>query len=264
VRLKFGRIESQARRFLADNSHPFPITDAHFVPVKKLIPVINRLTQFKEEYDKATQEFLQNYGQYKKDMREKYPDNWASLEPYYPQVESLRQKFLFQVTCYEVAFPKNVKSLTMADIHAQNIAIEQAQEKYRAIMDEQYKHSVRQMEAFVKEAAVGLRGEIVKVFETIANKIRNKEVVSTTNLKTIKETIESFNGLDFLDDSKVKAHLAEVKKLVNSGADFRSDEEALERLNAAVTITLETAKNMTDIDEITGGYIRRLDVGDDL
>jgi hypothetical protein len=152
----------------------------------------------------------------------------------------------------------------MADIHAQNIAIEQAQEKYRAIMDEQYKHSVRQMEAFVKEAAVGLRGEIVKVFETIANKIRNKEVVSTTNLKTIKETIESFNGLDFLDDSKVKAHLAEVKKLVNSGADFRSDEEALERLNAAVTITLETAKNMTDIDEITGGYIRRLDVGDDL
>ena len=264
VRLKFGRIESQARRFLADNSHRFPIADAHFVPQKKLVGVLSKLYEFKDTYDKATQEFITNYDQHKEEMRLKHPDHWTSLEPYYPPLADIGRRFQFGVTCYEVAFPSKLKSLTMADITAQNIAVEQAMKKYEAQMDEQYKHSIKEMELFVAESAKALRGEVVKVFDVIAAKIRNKEVVSGTNLKTVRELIENFNGLDFFNDTKVKARLAEVKKLVGSGADFKSDEEALGRLSAAVAVTLETARNMTDIDEITGGYIRRLDVGDEL
>lgn len=262
VRLKFGRIESQARRFLSDNSHRFPIADAHFVPQKKLIEVLAKLYEFKEQYDKATAAFITNYGQHKEEMRLKHPDHWASLEPHYPNVQDLGKRFQFDVIAYEVAFPSRLKTLSMADITAQNIAVEQAMKKYESQMEEQYKHSIKEMEMFVGESAKALRAEVVKVFDTIAAKIRNKEVVSATNLKTVKELIDNFHGLDFFNDTKVKARLAEVKKLVGSGADFKTDEEALERLSAAVAVTLEAAKNMTDIDELTGGYIRRLDIGE--
>jgi hypothetical protein len=264
VRLAFGRIEAAARKYLADNSYDFPLAMAHFVPQKALVKVLTTLAKYKEEYDKATAEFLKNYDQHKQEMFEKYPDHRAILEPHYPTLEQIRPKFSFNVTMFEVAFPRAMKNVTFEDIVAQNIAVEEAKKKYEVQLDQQYQSSIKQMEAFVKEAGLALRAEVIKTFEVIAEKIQGKQVITGTNLNTIRNVIESFDGLDFLDDAKVKENLQTVKRLVNSGADFRDDEKALARLTTAVNTTLETARNMSDIDQITGGYIRRLDVGDEL
>jgi hypothetical protein len=262
VRNKFGQLESRARKFLRDNSHRFPVADAHFVPQKSLVRVLTGLAKFKEEYDTCTTDFITNYEKHRQEMFEKYPDHKAMLEPLYPPVEDLPGKFSMSISVFEVAFPRKLKNMNMEEILAQNLAVEQAQKKYEVQMDQQYHNSLRQMEDFVKESARTMRNEVVRTFEVIAAKIQNREVVSATNLGTLKSVIESFDALDFLNDQKVKDRLAEVKKLVSSGADFKSDAEALARLQAAVTTTLETARNMSDIDDITGGYIRNLDIGD--
>ena len=263
VRLKFSRIESAARRYLKEHSHKFPIADAHFVNQKALIKVMSALNQFKADYEAATNEFILNYEKNKLQMFELYPDHRKTLEPYYPQVENVRSKFGFSISIFEISFPKKLKNVTLNEVLAQNLAVEAAQKKYEAQMQEQFDNSVKQMEAFVKEAALGMRGQVIEIFDVIAKKIQNREVVSTTNLKTLKSVIDEFDVLDFLNDAKVKEQLSVVKRLVNSGADFSSD-AALEKLQAAVTTTLETAKNMTDVDALTGGYIRNLDLGDDL
>ncbi len=262
VRQTFTRLESKARKFLLDNSHKFEIADAHFVPVKLLVKVLTTLNEYKVQYDKAADDFVANYDKHKQEMFEKYPDHRAQLEPYYPAADTIRPKFYFYITVFEVAFPKQLKELSMEEIIAQNIAIEKAKKKYDTYMEEQYKQSVSQMQSFVKEAAVALRNEVIKGFQALADKINRREVITATNLNTIKSIVEDFENLDFFDDEKVKQKLKEVKRLVASGQDFKDDAEAIEKLKIAVTETLTTAQSITDIDTLTGGYIRRLDLSD--
>jgi hypothetical protein len=259
VRLVFGRIESNARAFLLNNSHRFPVADAHFVPAKNMEHVITELEKFRVAYLTEVEKFVTNYTVYKQKMLDAYPDFKTLLEPYYPEAQDVRSKFGFTVSIYEIAFPKRMQQISVAEIKAQNIAAEAAKAKYEKLMEGQYHHHLQQMQDFLKETATGMRGEIIKTFEVIAQKIQNREVVSTANLKTLKNTIDSFDALDFLDDKKVKENLALVKKVIGSGADFKSDAEALVRLSTAINTTLTTAKSMTDVDALTGEYTRRLD-----
>ena len=255
----FSKIESRARTYLLNHSHKFPVADAHFVPQKTLVTVLSELEEFKKSFLLEVNTFITNYEAYQEKMFTAYPAYKESLLPCYPSAEKAREKFDFSVSVYEVAFPKRMAKITVNDIIAQNLAAEKATEKYEAMMKEQYQHHLKQMQDFLKDTALSMRNEIIKTFETIALKIQNREVVSGANLNTIRSVIDSFDALDFMDDSKVKANLSIVKRLIGSGADFKSDQEALTRLSAAVNTTLETAKSMTDIDSITGEYTRRLD-----
>ena len=262
VRLAFGRIENGARKFLQSNSHDFPLVDAHFVPCKILPRVMAALDKYHDDYEAAVVKFLANYEGHKQKMFEAYPDYKTILEPYYPTVEAIRPKYSFTIRSFEVAFPSKVKDVTMTDVLAQNIAAEAASKKYEQQMREQYEQQMKQMEEFVQTSALALRNKIVETFEIIAQKIKGKEVVTAVNLKTLKNVIDSFDALDFLDDEKVKEQLKTVKALVESGSDFKDDATALQHLEAAITSTLATAKDMSDVDSITGGYIRRLDMGE--
>jgi hypothetical protein len=263
VRLVFSRIESNARVYLANNSHRFPIADAHFVPQKNLVNVLSDLEALQKKYMKEVDTFITNYENYKEKMFAAYPDYKDNLLPYYPSAEQARAKFGFGISVYEVAFPKKINKVTVNDIIAQNDAAEEVKQKYDAMMRQQYQHHLKQMQDFLTESASGMRNEIVKTFEVIAQKIQNREVVSVSNLKTIRNTIESFDALDFLNDSKIKDNLATLRSLVNSGADFKEDPKAIERLSIAMNTTLTTARSMSDIDNITGEYTRRLDIDDE-
>ena len=260
VRLVFSRLEANARTYLLNNSHSFPIADAHFVPQKSLAKVLAGLEEMRVNYMKEVETFLTKYEEYQEKMFAKYPEYKANLLPYYPPVQDVRPKFGFYISVYEVAFPKKVEKVTANDLIAQNLAMEAAQVKYEGLMKEQYQLQLAQMQKFLKDSALAMREEIIKTFENIARKIQNREVVTETNLKTLRNVIDSFDALDFLDDEKVKQNLKAVKALVAKGADFKDDKAALLRLSEAVNTTLETAKAITDIDEITGEYTRRLDL----
>jgi hypothetical protein len=259
VRLVFGRLESAARGYLAAHSHKFPVADAHFVPQKTLQVVWSELEKMRTKYLAEVEKFIVNYEAYKEMMFKAYPDYKVNLLPYYPDVTDVRRKFDFTISVYEVTPPKKIEKISMQELMAQNIAVENATVKYEAMMKDQYQQHLVKMQEFLKESATAMRGEIIQTFETIANKIQNREVINESNLKTMRSTIESFDALDFLNDDKVKANLALVKGLISKGASFKDDQAAVARLSAAVNTTLETAKNITDIDALTGEYTRRLD-----
>lgn len=260
VRNKFGRIEGQARAYLLNNSHVFPIASAHFVPKKKLVEVINHLSELQTEYETAVNDFVTNYDKYKQDMLDAHPEHKDILENCYPPVDKVRNKFSFSVSSFEIAFPEELKQVGLVEIQAQNEAIDEAKGKYEAQMAKQYQQSVQQMQEFIKESALALRKEVVTLFETVTKKIVNKEVISATNIKSIKEMITGFDSMDFFDDAEVKKKLAAVKALVESGKDFKDDNEARAQLHSLVTSAIETANSMSDIDQVTGGYIRKLDL----
>ena len=260
VRLKFKRLEANARSFLNQNSHKFPVADAHFVPQKKLPEVIVQLNKFKTEFDQATTEFIRDYEANKQKMLAAYPNHKDSLEPFYPPVAAIASKFNFSISVYEVAVPSALKEVDLLDIQAENLAVEELKKKFQAQMQAQFQQSAAEMENFVKEATVALRGRVVETFQLIANKIANREVVTQTNIKSLRSIIEEFDGLDFFNDAEVKAKLAEVKALVKDGADYRNNGDAIAKLQDAVGSVLASAGKLSDVDTITGQYFRRLDL----
>lgn len=264
IKNKFLQLEQKARNYLKTNSHKFPIAEAHFVPHKKMVEVVTSLLKMKDEYDKLSNEFFENYEKYKLQMFADFPDHRSSLEPFYPRLESLRPRFYFSINIYEVAVPTELKSLTLADINTQNIAAEKMAEKYNEEMKQQRLQAQQRMQEFVVEAAKSLRGQVVELFTHIADKIKNKEVVSHANVKSLKTIISEFDALDFFDDTEVKKKLVEVKTLLKNGDSFKDNETAIQKLRTVVDDVLKVASNTSDIDQLTGQYFRRLDMKEDL
>ena len=51
-----------------------------------------------------------------------------------------------------------------------------------------------------------------------------------------------------------------MKSLITTGRDFKEDNDAIDALGAAVGAVLQVAKDTTDIDAITGEYVRHIEV----
>lgn len=257
---KFVSVESTARSYLRMHAYQFPIAQAHFVPNRVLVAVLEKLEKFKVKYYSMVETFITNYEAHKTAMLAKYPDHHAVLLPCYPTTEFIRPKFGFHVVMFEVAFPKQMKEVDLASVQAEATVKEEMQQKFEAAWQQQYTQSLQVVDKFLSEAVTSTRGRIVDVFETIARKIRGREVISATNLKTMSSIIDAFDGLDFLDDKTVKANLSTVRTLLTSGRDFKEDRDAITSLGEAVDDVLAVARDMSDVDAITGDYIRRIEV----
>lgn len=257
---KFTAIESAARNYLRGHAHPFPIAQAHFVTTKSLVPVLEKLEEFRAKYMELVNGFVANYEVHKEAMLTKHAAHRAILLPYYPSAEHVRTRFGFQVGMFEVSFPRQMKEIDLASVQAEATARQAMTEKFQAEWQRQYAQSMQQVDGFLKDAISSMRERVVEVFETIARKIRNREVVTATNLKTMNNIIEAFDGLDFLDDKAVRTRLEAVKALVSGEHDFKTDYEAIEALGSAVNEVLTVARETTDVDALTGDYIRRLSI----
>jgi hypothetical protein len=257
---KFISIESAARNYLRAHALPFPIAQANFVPTKVLLSVLEKLEEFRTKYNTAVGAFVANYEIHKEAMLTKHAAHRTILEPYYPPAGQVREKFGFHIGMFEVAFPQQMKEIDLAAVQAEATARSDMQHKFEAEWQRQYAQSLEQVDGFLKEAVTSMRSRVVEVFETIARKIQNREVVSATNLKTMGSIIEAFDGLDFLDDKTVRTKLEAVKGLITSGRDFKGDYEAIDLLTAAVGDVLTVARETTDLDALTGEYVRRIEV----
>lgn len=257
---KFCAIEGKARKFLTDNSHAFPIAQAHFVPRKKLIKVVDTLNEFKVEYNKLTEEFLTNYDTYKEEMLTSFDAYRGKLETFYPPLEHIRSKFGFDLSIFEIALPKKLKETDLLGIKAEEAAIAELKKRYESEMENQYKKGVDMIDTFLKDTVQNVRGQVVEVFETIADKIKNREVITKTNLTSMKNIIDNFKSLDFLDDDAINTKLLEVESLLATNADFKENKKVIETLGKAVSSVLETAKDITDVSTVTGRYFRKVTI----
>jgi hypothetical protein len=264
IRNQFTRIEARARNYLKDNSYKFPIADAHFVTHKKVICVYEELLKYKTEFDTATEKFIDNYEQHKTDMLAKFPNYKELLEPYYPPIQHIRDKFGFSISVFEVAFPKKLKSLSLEELQAKDESVKELKKKYEEQMEQQYNAAFIQMNEFVAESVKALRSQVVEVFDTIAQKIKNREVISSRNIQSVRTIVDEFEAMDFFDDAIVKEKLAVVKALVNEDHDFKDNFKVINKLQTALTEVLISTKDMSDIDKITGNYFRKIDLDDDI
>ena len=255
---KFERLEGKARAILGKHAFVFPIAQAHFVPGNKIMTVLAELEEVKKEYNTQVDAFLANYEVLKAETIAKYPEYQDVLAPYYPPVAELRHKFGFRVSQFQVDFPKEMHEVSVQDVLTQQDAKEEALTAYKRQMAEQYDQALETMHTFVNESVATLREEAAKVCSHVYQKIKRGEPVIRTNINTISEMITNFEAMNFFEDAQVAEQLGNLKRLVNSDADFRLDEAAVVNLSQALQSVVEKATMEQDVSSLTGSYFRSI------
>jgi len=281
----FRAVEGRARRVVEENSFPFPIGHARFIPKKKFIKVLEVLKECQVQYNSLVETLITNYNSYRDQMVPIYQQAaetaFTSQEPseqtfsiedreakkiefmslflariqsFYPDAESLRNKFSLSWDIYEIAMPKMKK--------VEDIAIEKA-ETQRAVAEEEYRVQAQQkIGGFIEEVVNTLRQETVTLCNHVATNIQEGKVVKGQTLNSLRDFVEKFSELNFVGDSRIETQLENLKRdfldvhtseQVSETADLQ--EELKKRLNGIALI----ASDMTDINSVTGEYRRRID-----
>ena len=255
---KFSHIESNARTYLRNNSLQFPISQAHFIPNKRLMVVMDKLHAYEELYKARVTEFAANYDRLKQDMLTRFPEHRQTLEPFYPPIASVVASFGFSLSIFEVSFPKKVDKTTFATLKAEEAAEQEMKLRFEKEMESQYQKSINSIDDFLKGSVKDLRGKIVETLQHVAEKIRSGKIITKTNLDTMGNVISMFEGLNFLDDKSVQTQLTAVQSLIGSSVDFKTDREAVTALSTAIDNVLAVADSVTDVDSVTGEYFRSI------
>lgn len=254
----FKNHESKARRYLYQNSYPFHISEAHFIPKRKLLDVLSKLDEFKIEFKELVVKFIENYPTYKDEILAAYPDVADALRPFYPTTEQLQGKFKFSVVTYELKMPRELGEVDIQQLISRDEAKAEVKKKLETQMEEQYLSAMRQLDKFTEDAAQALRQQIGDVCQTIIDKIKNKEIISKSNINSIKEEIENFKALNFLDDAVVSEEIDKLERLINGNHNFKTDQETIAELNTALSDVLKTASETSDLSDLRGTYFRAI------
>jgi hypothetical protein len=238
VRQAFSSIEGKARTFLKRNSHKFPIGNTHFVPTKRVEPVLLHLLELKNKYTEVTNTFLTNYEVHKQKMLADYPDDHAALIDSFPTVDYLTNKFKFQTSVYEIAVPTQMEEISLTDIRANNLAEEQAKLRYIAEVDAQYAEQRRLLNEFVTTSVQALRARVLTAFQHIVDKIQSQEPITATNITSINTMISEFTSLDFFNDRAVRDQLDVLSNLLHNQRNYQDNDTAVAALEQSLTAVI--------------------------
>lgn len=259
----FKFIESRARRYLERNSFNFLAADAHFVPLNKVPDVLADLYEYQAQFNAKADDFVQNYEAYKEQTLKEYEKFRSSLLPYYPDVNTLRPRFYFEVSMFQISLPEKVEGVDL-----QSVLIERnvATEKRAQIEAEMEKHLARQkaemgqkIYGFVGECVTALRENVYKTSKLIAEKLAKNEPVNSKNLTSLRNLVNQFESLNFFNDSEVGAALNQLNGLITKDHDFKENKAALAALQTSLTTVMDAAQKATDVPQLNGEFFRKFD-----
>jgi hypothetical protein len=266
----FKNLEGRARNYLYANSFAFPLVpQAHFVPKSKYMEVYGRMNEYKQEFNKMTEEFIEKYPTYKEEAiayYEQFSDqiNTESMEALYPTAEYVKQRFSFDIVSFEVKLPTEFADI---DIHtevareqAADEAKQQAQVAYQAEYKTQLDTHMGKINEFVGDVIDTLRSKVIEHCSVVLGKISKKEIVSDNSIKTLMKHINEFRELNFVEDKAIEAELSKVEKLLNGENDFKNDKDAVAELKGVLSNVITEAKSTSDVANISGEYFRKMDI----
>ncbi len=266
----FANLQQRARNYLYANSFAFPLVpQAHFVPKTKFVEVFEKMREFKAEFVRLRDEFIEKYPEYKADALAYYQEhadtiNVENLEELYPTADFVKAKFSFEIVSFEVKLPTefgdvDLQTEVMRE-QATEEAKEAAQKAYNAEYSEQLEVHMGKINEFVGQVIDTLRQKVVEHCTLVLGKISKKEVVSDSNIKTLMKHINEFRELNFVEDRAIENHLKEVERHLTGGSDFKTDRDAVRALQNSLSSVIEEAKNVSDVANISGEYFRSLEV----
>lgn len=282
---KFRALESKARHLVEQNSFKFPLGTSRFVPKKKFPRVLKALKEYKKEYADLTEMLIVNYDKLRKEMLPVYRQAAAvafetsipigtqefsiesmdndkrnfinrflyRINKYYPEAESLRQRFSLSWDVYEIALPR------LKAGQAEKIAKKQV--KKNIAMEEYKKQTQKKIALFMDEVVNTLRQETVTLCDKVAKNIKEGKVVRGRTLKALKDFVENFSEFNFVGDAVVENQLRALKEEFldkYSSPQVTNDGTLQDELHRRLNCLSQVASKMTDISSVTGEYQRKI------
>ena len=278
---KFSKIEHEVRSYIYNNSLSFPISGLYFIPIA-LIPTVTACIDSKEvQFNHLRDEFISNYIRIRTEMLNKYEK--AAEVAYQNTVNNgngqeglacFKQRLLLHV---ERLYPSSTElqakynlSYRLFTIHAPNLEMNEnnvgnlldtAEERRR--LTEQYQRQMEeQIREFVDDAVAQLRGRIVEALTSLRNAFNSSKSVTEKTMNYVRRTVSQFRNLNFMGDERVEELLQQFEQtyLQRDAGEYRDNNALLNQFRAATNEALQSATDATDVSNVTGKYIRRLNL----
>ena len=272
-RNRLKRPIQNARNHVSRYAFPFPISNAFFVPAEAIPKVVERLDECKKDFSKELGLFIREYERIRDNQivqfRKELPDIYkrtvhgdfdefvetfmSTLDRLYPPKDELRAKFDLVWQFFEVNLPDYKR-------RSGNFLVKQEEEN-RKLAAQYQREAQREINQFLNDVVITLRGETVKVCSYVTDKIKRGEAVTGKNLNALKSLIDRFETLNFVGDAPIKEQLDSLRANYLNGHDgqyFKDNSSATKSLQNALGVVMEAAQNISDVSSVTGNWKRRI------
>jgi len=283
---KFRKYEQLARQNVARYCFKYKNLGGWYIPMGALRKLVGELEYCKGEFYKVVEEFRKNYPRIKEKMIKEYEKETdtiykrlRTLTRQLPAQEDFRKIFMkkikdfypvdptdyfkFTFTFFEITIPRDFqakvtnikKKLTKEEQKTQR------EELRKQTLINQYRNSFQtQINEFLGSVVLQLRSSTVEFAERVRKQIEGGKVTEP-RLNRIREYIERFKMINFIDDREVQKELETLKKHVTkkSADDFNSNQDLETRLRETLGKVVQAAsKNGSDVIKKSFSYKRRI------
>lgn len=292
----FRKIDGQARVIVDNNSFRFPFGSARFVPKRRFAEIEAKLEEYKIEYNKLVDDLVTRWDEYRAEMvpiyKQAAENAWlekdkatlramisdgqtefglapedaaknkidkdafiaafmARVSSFYPPVGSIAAKFSLLWSVYEISIPR------MNDADPNKVILDE-QEREQVAKDYQVQMHTK-IADFVEDVVKVMRDETVKTCTHIAESIQTGKAIRSCTLQSLRSFIDKFSGLNFVGDTQIEQALASVRQeLLDAHPDLAENETYKEQLKARLAEIAAAAQNITDVNQVTGAYRRKI------
>jgi len=286
----FRTIEGRARRVVELNSFQFPIGHARFVPAKAFPKVLTQLKEYQAEYNRLVDNLVENYDKYRQDMvpvyreaaeqaflqseetgvqefnldeREARKSRYITaflerINGFYPAAESLRGRYRLDWDIYVTSMPDLDQQ--DSDLLASGIVLRET------LIAEYQQKAKEKISSFVEDVVGSLRTQTVDLCSRVAESIKNGVAINSRTIKSLREFIDRFQTLNFVGDAGLEEQLNSFKKEfldAHLTESITTEDELKTELGRRLHVLVEAASEIGDIDNVTGGYRRKIQWQDD-
>jgi hypothetical protein len=253
----FALVESRAHAMVEGSSFPFLGGIARFVPNPKLAEITRNLGKLQEEFQEATERFVEGYSL----MRERAMEEWReaarhmngsadrlinTIEQSFPPSSSITKRFAFDVQMFQIAAPEHIR-LEVAD----GITEFEAVDDRRRIAEEATRRLQTDLNGFIRESISSLRQETARLASDVLATIdESKNGVHQRTLNRLATFIESFRTLNFAGDQQLEGTLERFRRdlLHRSAEEYRNDPGAMASLTDGLNRLRENAVELVRSD----------------
>jgi len=194
----------------------------------------------------------------------------ARIDSHYPVAETLRSRFALNWDVYTISLDaqKTTSAHVLSKIQRENeahlhqLGEEALQQAKRTLDIEDYKAQTHErIGGFVDDVVKVLRKQTVDLCDSVANNVKNGQVVTGRTFNRISDFINKFQDMNFVGDTVVDEQLQALKREfldVYPTDQVRNDGELQTELTNRLSTISSAVSNLSDVSDITGEYTRRV------
>lgn len=271
---KFRNIDYRARDLLIRNSFSFEFGSARFVPKKMFVDFSEKMDELKKEFNDLVNDFVEKYESYRLQMRAHYTqaahnayerlsqlhgfdktrDEFINtfldrVNSFYPDIESIRNKFSLEYVAFQMALP-DLSQATIDDVAEEGAKVRMIEEAYQKMLTDR-------VHVYVDKLVAELRGKANTVLTTVASNLKAGKRFSKATMSMMKNMILEYRKMDIVGDSNFQHKLEEFERefiLPYDANKVRADKLLQERMHTALKSLINLGNDKEVIKQLAENY----------